>query len=177
MTSPPWEPPRPPSGPPPGWPAPNPHGPNGGPQQPPPWPGPSWPPAAAPPPYGPPAPNPYGGYGTPPPHPYGGYGPPPPRQRKSAKGWLIGVSIAALILLGAGVVSAMGLGSRDETSYQAGRSAADGGPTMVKFGGATPEDYCKQRFTFANPLGQKSEYRRGDYMDGCLDALKEKLDG
>ncbi|KAA0093690.1 hypothetical protein CIW49_26990 [Mycolicibacterium sp. P1-18] len=83
-----------------------------------------------------------------------------------------------MILVGLGVVNAVGgIGPRDEQSYQAGRSAADGGPTMVKFAGTSPEDYCKQQFTFANPLGQKSKYHRGDYMDGCLDAMKEQLDG
>lgn len=83
-----------------------------------------------------------------------------------------------MIFVGLGVINAVGgVGPRDEQSYQAGRSVGDVGRTMVKFGGATPEDYCKQQFTLSTPLGEKSEYRRGDYMDGCLDALEEQLDG
>jgi hypothetical protein len=71
----------------------------------------------------------------------------------------------------------MGSGSRDERSYQAGRSAAESGATMVKFGGRSPEDYCKGQFTLSTPLGEKNVFRRGDFMDGCLDALKEDLNG
>lgn len=83
-----------------------------------------------------------------------------------------------MIFVGLGVINAVGgVGPRDEQSYQAGRSVGDVGRTMVKFGGATPEDYCKQQFTLSTPLGEKSKYRRGDYMDGCLDALEEKLNG
>lgn len=166
MNSPPWEPQRPPSGPPPGWHQPNAYGPYGGPgNPPPPSPGSQWPPTAPPPPFGPP-----------PPYPYGGFGGPPPNKQKSSRGWLIGISVAAaLVLLCVGLVVAMGSGSRDEESYQAGRSAAESGATMVKFGGGSPEDYCKRQFTLSTPLGEKSDFRREDFMDGCVDALKEKL--
>lgn len=83
-----------------------------------------------------------------------------------------------MIFVCLGVINAVGgVGPRDEQSYQAGRSAGDVGPAMVKFGGATPEGYCDQRFTLSTPLGEKTKYRRGDFMDGCLDALEEKLDG
>lgn len=165
MTSPPWEPPRPPSGPPPGWHQPNTYGLYGGPGNPPPWPGPQWQPTAPPP-----------SFGSPPPNPYGGFSAPPPSKQKSSKGWIIGISVAAaLVLTGFGLVAAIGGGSRDEKSYQAGRSAAENGATIVKFGGGSPEDYCKDQFTLSTPLGEKSDFRRGDFMDGCVDALEEKL--
>ena len=108
MNSPPWEPPRPPSGPQPGWHQPNPYGPAGGQGNPPPWPGQQWQPA-----------------------------PPPP----------------------------------DDESYQAGRAAAENGSTMVKFGGAAPEEYCEQQFVLSTPVGKQSDFNRGDFMDGCVDAM------
>jgi hypothetical protein len=70
---------------------------------------------------------------------------------------------------------ATGAGPRDEESYQAGRSAGESGATMVKFGGSTPEDYCEQQFTFETPLGTNSDLERGDFIDGCVEALTEEL--
>ncbi|GAS93171.1 MULTISPECIES: hypothetical protein [Mycolicibacterium] len=161
MNSPPWEPPRPPSGPQPGWHQPNPYGPAGGQGNPPPWPGQQWQPAPPPP-----------GYGVPPPHPYGGFSAPPPRKRSTATRWLIGLAAtAALALVGYAVLSATGAGPRDDESYQAGRAAAENGSTMVKFGGAAPEEYCEQQFVLSTPVGKQSDFNRGDFMDGCVDAM------
>jgi hypothetical protein len=110
------------------------------------------------------------------PHPYGGIGAPPPRKRSTAKRWLIGLSVtAALVLVCYALLYATGAGPRDEESYQAGRSAGENGATMVKFGGSTPEDYCEQQFTLGTAIGAKSDFERGDFIDGCVDALTERL--
>ena len=98
----------------------------------------------------------------------------PPKKRSTATRWLIGLSVTAVLaLICYALLYAAGAGPRDGESYQAGRAAGEGGSTMVKFGGSTPEDYCKQQFVLGTPLGKKSAFDRGDFMDGCIDALSE----
>lgn len=87
---------------------------------------------------------------------------------------MIGLSVTAVLALVCyALLYATGAGPRDEESYQAGRSAAENGSTMVKFGGSTPEEYCEQQFVLGTPLGKKSDFDRGDFIDGCIDALSE----
>ena len=105
---------------------------------------------------------------------YSGFGAPSPKKPSTATRWLIGLSVTAVLaLICYALLYAAGAGPRDGESYQAGRAAGEGGSTMVKFGGSTPEDYCKQQFVLGTPLGKKSAFDRGDFMDGCIDALSE----
>lgn len=130
MSSPPWEPQRPPSGPAPGWQQPNAYRPAAGPGNPPPWPRPQWPAGGQPPPYGPPTAAGYGGFGA----------PPPGRRMRSKTGWLIAIGVVAAIgLVSVVLILVVGGGARDEKSYQAGRSAAQtgGAGVLIKFGGMT----------------------------------------
>ena len=180
MSSPPWEPQQPPSGPPPGWQQPNAYRPGGGHGYPPPpgppppgpqWlgpqsPGPQWPAGAYPPPY---IPQPAG--------PHGAYGAPPP-GRPSRTPWVIAIVIAsavALVLLAVGLFAATGGGPRDERSYQEGRAAAQSISVLVKFGGATPEEACESEFVLRTPMNEKSDVRRGDFIAGCIDGVTEKM--
>lgn len=166
MSSPPWEPQRPPTGPPPGWQQPNPYGPAGGYPHPPPGPGLQWPASGQSPPYGWPPAAPYGGFGA----------PPPPQTHRSNARWIIWTLVAAVaaIALFSGLYNA--LGPRDEASYQAGREAGAEGDVFVKYGGAKPEEHCDGQFTLRNTIGgKKTDFRRRDWIAGCLDALEEQL--
>jgi hypothetical protein len=152
MSSPGWEPQRPPSGPPPGW------------QQP--WPAPQWPPAGQPPPYPPPV------------SPYGAFGPPSPvRQPRSTTPWVIGIiaAVVAVGVLSVVLVVALGDGSRDERSYQEGRKAGQTSIVLVEWGGAKPEEVCRNQYSLRTMANSNSDLRRRDYIAGCLDAMKEEL--
>lgn len=168
MSSPPWEPQRPPTGPPPGWQQPNPYGPAGGHGHPPPWPGPQWPPGGQPPPYGPPPPAPYGGFGAPPPF----------KPTRSKTGWIIGIVVAvvAAIALFSGLSAVLGLGPRDERSYQAGREEAETSYIFFQYGGSgTAEDFCDGQFTLSTIGDDNDDLRRRDFIAGCLDVVEEKM--
>ncbi|MBB2993073.1 hypothetical protein FHR72_004580 [Mycolicibacterium iranicum] len=101
--------------------------------------------------------------------------PQPGKPKRSTTLWVVitGAVIAVIILCA--VVLMPILGPRDEQSYEAGRSAAGSASTMIKFGGADPEDYCDGQFTLSTPIGEKNKYNRRDFMDGCLDAIAEDM--
>jgi hypothetical protein len=84
-------------------------------------------------------------------------------------------AVAAIGLVSMVLISVLGDGSRDERSYQEGRKDGSSGSVLVKWGGETPEGYCKNQYNLITLSGNRSDLRHRDYLAGCLDGMKEAL--